>query len=344
MSALTAHGLTKHYGDKTAVADASLTLTAHKITCLLGPSGCGKSTLLRLIAGLETPDAGEVRTPTGPLSGGGMFTPPEQRDIGLVFQDYALFPHLTVAQNVGFGLDRMPSRERQARVKEHLERVRMADRAGAFPQTLSGGEQQRVALARALARAPKVVLLDEPFSGLDGRLKAEVRATALAALRESGAAVLVVTHDAEEAMMMADDLALMRHGRILQTGAPRDCYLSPASPSAARLLGDTVELPAMLKDGHAETAFGSVPAEGSGPATLVARPEAFRVSETGVEAKVGAVHFAGPFVLADITAGGQTAVARVPHALAPATGDTVKVQLAPAFCTVFPAGHDGVSR
>lgn len=332
---LAAQGLSKRYGDKAAVVEASLGLTAGKITCLLGPSGCGKSTLLRLIAGLETPDAGSVRTPERLLSGEGAVVPPEQRDIGLVFQDYALFPHLTVAQNVGFGLAHLPSREREARVKAQLERVRMLDRWETWPQALSGGEQQRVALARALAREPKVVLLDEPFSGLDGRLKAEVRAAALAALRASGAAVLVVTHDAEEAMMMADDLALMKQGRILQTGSPRDCYLTPASPEAARLLGDTVELPAALDGAVAITAFGNVPAKGSGPATLVARPEAFRVAPEGVEATVGAVHFAGPFVLADITAGGQTAIARVPHALAPRPGDKVRIQLAADFCSLF---------
>jgi len=335
MSALTAQGLTKRYGDKLAVDDASLSLAAGQITCLLGPSGCGKSTLLRLMAGLEVPDAGTVRTPDRVLSDAPTFIPPEQRDIGLVFQDYALFPHLTVEQNVGFGLDRLSAPERRSRVLAQLERVRMADRAGAYPQALSGGEQQRVALARALAREPGVVLLDEPFSGLDGRLKAEVRAASLAALRASGAAVLVVTHDAEEAMMMADDLALMRQGRILQTGAPRDCYLTPASPAAARLLGDTVELAAVLEGGFAVTAFGKVPAEGVGHARLIARPEAFRVGSEGVEAKVGAVHFAGPFVLADIEAAGQTAVARVPHALAPVTGDVVRIRLEPAFCSVF---------
>jgi iron(III) transport system ATP-binding protein len=336
-TALTAEHLTKRYGPTLAVDDAGLSLAAGQIACLLGPSGCGKSTLLRLIAGLETPDAGSVRAGERLLSDAARFTPPEQRDIGLVFQDYALFPHLTVERNVAFGLADLPAAERRAKVAAQLERVRMADRAQTYPQALSGGEQQRVALARALAREPRVVLLDEPFSGLDGRLKAEVRAAALSALRASGAAVLVVTHDAEEAMMMADDLALMKHGRILQTGSPRDCYLRPASPEAARLLGDTVELPAMLASGKAATVFGAVPAEGAGPAILVARPEAFRVGPEGVEATVTSVHFGGPFVLAHIHAEGQRVIARVPHALAPSVGDTVRIRLEPAFCSVFAA-------
>ncbi len=336
MSALTAQGLTRRYGDKTVVEDASLALECGRITALLGPSGCGKSTLLRMIAGLERPDAGVVRMFDKVLSDGRHFVPPEQRDIGLVFQDYALFPHLTVEQNVAFGLKRLPKAERRARALAQLERVRLADRASAWPHALSGGEQQRVALARALARQPSVVLLDEPFSGLDGRLKAEVQQATVTALRDSGAAALIVTHDAEEAMMMADDLALMRHGRILQTGTARECYLAPASPSAARLLGDTLELPAVLENGAARTAFGSIAASGSGPARVIARPEAFRIEVDGVEARVTNVRFGGPFVLADIEAGGQTAVARAPLAAAPAVGDTVHIRLEPVFCRVFP--------
>ena len=333
--ALSAEGLTRRYGDKPAVDRATLAIRPGRITCLLGPSGCGKSTLLRMIAGLEQPDEGLVRTPGAVLSSPGVFVPPERRDIGLVFQDYALFPHLTVERNVAFGLSHLPRAEQHARVMEQLGRVRMADRRGAWPHALSGGEQQRVALARALARQPSVVLLDEPFSGLDGRLKAEVREAALATLRASGAAVLIVTHDAEEAMMMADDLALMREGRILQTGTAAECYLAPASPEAARLLGDTVELKAGAGAGLATSAFGEIPADGDGPVLIVARPEAFRLAADGVEAEVTRVSFGGPFVLADIAAGGDCAVARIPLAQAPAIGDRVRIRLEPRFCTVF---------
>ncbi|HYE41952.1 MAG TPA: ABC transporter ATP-binding protein [Caulobacteraceae bacterium] len=335
MTAIAVRSVTRRYGEKAAVADASLDLNPGRITCLLGPSGCGKSTLLRLIAGLERPDAGEVRSGEALLSGGSVFVPPERRDIGLVFQDYALFPHLTVEKNVAFGLRDLPARERRARALAQLERVHMAERAGAWPQQLSGGEQQRVALARALAREPSVVLLDEPFSGLDGRLKTEVREAALNALRGSGAAVLIVTHDAEEAMMMADDLVLMRHGRILQAGTPRECYLHPVSASAARLLGETVELPAVIRDGRAITAFGSVPAEGEGPATVMARPEAFRLGEGETAAMVTALRYGGPFVVVELVAEGQGAVARAPLAVAPEVGHRVSVSLDPQFCAVF---------
>jgi len=341
MSVLEARDLTRRYGEMTTVADAGLSLEGGRITALLGPSGCGKSTLLRMIAGLERPDAGEVWAGGRLLSGPGVFVPPEQRDIGFVFQDYALFPHLSVEKNVAFGLAALKPAERKARTMEQLGRVRMADRRGDYPQALSGGEQQRVALARTLARQPAVVLLDEPFSGLDGRLKAEVREATLAALRASGAAALIVTHDAEEAMMMADDLALMRAGRILQTGTARDCYLDPASPEAARLLGDTVELRAERANGQAVTAFGRLPAQGEGPVLVVARPEAFRIapadSAGAVDAQVTRVSFGGPFVLADVTAGGQCAVARIPLAQAPAVGERLRLRLEPSFCKVFEA-------
>ena len=231
------------YHGKAAVDGVSLTLEPGRIACLLGPSGCGKSTLLRLIAGLEPVDGGVVESAQGRLSDTGIHVPPERRDIGFVFQDYALFPHLTVEANVAFGLQKMPGAERRRLAQEALAHVGLDHRAASYPQALSGGEQQRVALARAMVRKPAVLLLDEPFSGLDGRLKAEVRDATLAALREAGAAALIVTHDAEEAMMMADDLALMKHGRILQTGSPRDCYLKPVSTSAARHQGDMIHLP-----------------------------------------------------------------------------------------------------
>jgi len=326
----------RSYGRTAAVDGASLELHAGRITCLLGPSGCGKSTLLRLIAGLEPVDGGEVRADGRVLSGKGVHVPPEKRDVGLVFQDYALFPHLTVLDNVGFGLRRLAPAERKKRAMEQLARVRMEDRAAAYPQALSGGEQQRVALARALAREPRAVLLDEPFSGLDGRLKAEVRDATLAVLRGAGAAALIVTHDAEEAMMMGDALALMNAGQILQTGSPRECYLKPASPAAARLLGEANLLPATLKNGRAETAYGVIFAAGrNGPARVMARPEALVIGAAGVAARVVDTAFMGGATLVHLEAGGVAALARAPGVAAPAVGAEVKVALDPAYCVVF---------
>jgi iron(III) transport system ATP-binding protein len=195
-----------------------------------------------------------------------------------------------------------------------------------------------VALARALARRPAVILLDEPFSGLDGRLKAEVRDTTLRALREAGAAALIVTHDAEEAMMMADELALMEAGKILQTGTPRDCFLKPVSPAAARLLGEAALVPARIGGGGAICPFGEVPAEGEGAGLIMIRPEGLKLSKDGVEASVVRAAFAGGHVMLTLLADGASAYCRAPLAEAATAGDVVRVRLDPGFCAVFPAG------
>jgi iron(III) transport system ATP-binding protein len=330
---LTLSDVRRLYHGKAAVDGVSLTLQSGRIACLLGPSGCGKSTLLRLIAGLEPVDGGSIDSLQGRLSASGLHVPPERRDVGFVFQDYALFPHLTVEANVAFGLQRMAGAERRRLARQALAHVGLDHRAVSYPQALSGGEQQRVALARAMVRKPALLLLDEPFSGLDGRLKTEVRDTTLATLREAGAAALIVTHDAEEAMMMADDLALMKHGRILQTGSPRDCYLNPVSASAARLLGETNLLPARIEGGQAVTAFGSVPAASG--ATVVARPEAFVLGEEGVAARVVETRYAGATCVVTLEANGALAQARTPLGRTPAPGARVKVNLDPGLCTVF---------
>ncbi|RYF89400.1 MAG: ABC transporter ATP-binding protein, partial [Caulobacteraceae bacterium] len=290
--ALEARDVRRTYGQVEALRGAGLSLEAGRITCLLGPSGCGKSTLLRLIAGLEPVDGGEILKAGVTVSGPGVHLPAEKRGVGLVFQDYALFPHLTGLGNAGFGLHGLPPTQRQRQAAEALARAHIAHRGEAHPAQLSGGERQRVALARAIAPAPAVLLLDEPFSGLDGILRAQVRDAALETLRQSGAAVLIVTHDAEEAMRMGDQLALMQAGVILQTGSPEDCYLRPVSLDAARLLGPATALPARIEDGLAVTAYGAVPA-GPGGDTVIARPEAFVLSPDGVEAQVLERHFAG---------------------------------------------------
>ncbi|MBN8552418.1 MAG: ABC transporter ATP-binding protein [Caulobacterales bacterium] len=316
------------YGSKAAVDGVSLSLQAGRITCLLGPSGCGKSTLLRMIAGLEPLDGGRVLSEGEDIS----TLPPERRDIGLVFQDYALFPHLRIEDNVGFGLAHLTSAERRERVADLLSTVRLADRARSFPGELSGGEQQRVALVRALARAPRAVLLDEPFSGLDGHLQAEVRAAALAILKQSGAAVLIVTHDAGEAMQMADDLALMAQGRILQRGSPEACYRTPVSIAAARLLGEAEVIAARISGGVAHTVFGPLPADGlaDGEAEVMLRPTAL-VPGSGVQASVSEARFVGQGWIADLTSGNT----RVQVRLQERPGEVVNVSIDPGQAHIF---------
>ncbi len=316
------------YGRTTAVDGASLALHPGRITCLLGPSGCGKSTLLRLIAGLEPVDGGEIRAAGRVLSGPRVHVPPERRDVGLVFQDYALFPHLSVLDNVAFGLTRLPKSDRRARAFAQLQQVRLAHRAEAFPNALSGGEQQRVALARALARDPAAVLLDEPFSGLDGPLRVEVREAALSALRAAGKATLIVTHDAEDAMLTSESMAQMKDAKILQTGSPRDCYLEPASLAAARLLGEVNVLP--IAEGR--TAFGPAPAADG---VLMVRPEGLVVGSEGAPARVEELRFAGAMAVAALNADGVRANARVPLAAAPPVGETVRVRIDPLFARAF---------
>jgi iron(III) transport system ATP-binding protein len=335
--ALTVRGATRRFGARLAVDGVDLDLHAGRITALLGPSGCGKSTLLRMIAGLEPMDGGTIHAEGRLLADATRATPPETRGVGLVFQDYALFPHLSVADNVAFGLKDRPRAERRRTALEWLDTVHLADRADAWPHMLSGGEQQRVALVRALARRPHTVLLDEPFSGLDRHLKSEVRQTLMGALRAADAAVLMVTHDAEEALLMADDLALMDKGRILQTGAPDDAYLHPTSPAAARLLGEAELLAAEVRAGVAATAFGARPAPGAadGSAWAMIRPGDARISADGAPARVAAVAFGGPFIEVKVQAEGQTLRLRTTGA-APSVGDPIGVSLAPDRVRFYP--------
>ena len=324
---ITVRGVTRRYGQKAAVEGADLDLRAGRITCLLGPSGSGKSTLLRLIAGLEPVDAGDIRAGERVLSAPGRTVPPESRDVGLVFQDYALFPHLSVRDNVMFGLGNLPAAERKARAMAALTEVRMADRAKSWPHSLSGGEQQRVALARTLVRRPHTVLLDEPFSGLDAHLKSEVREGLLATLKAAGAAVLLVTHDAGEALMMADDLVLMDGGRVIQSGDPQACWARPASTAAARLLGEVNRLPAVVTAGVATSPLGALPAPGlpDGPAALLIRPQDLTPGAEGLETKVETTRFGGHFSEVGARLGNDMVHLHVPGVIA-RPGDVVRIQ------------------
>ncbi|NBB16801.1 ATP-binding cassette domain-containing protein [Caulobacter sp. SLTY] len=325
--------LRRAYGPIRALDGVDLTLEAGTITCLLGPSGSGKSTLLRLIAGLEKAEGGEITIGGKAVSAPGVHLPAEKRGVGLVFQDYALFPHLDGRGNVAFGVAGLPAEERHRRTEDALAEADIWHRAEARPSELSGGEQQRVAIARALAPRPAVLLLDEPFSSLDGRLREQMRASLLTVLRDSGAAVLIVTHDPEEALRMGDRLALMWAGRVLQAGTPEDCYRRPVSVDAARLLGEANALPATVANGLATTAFGPVAVEAEGD-MVIARPEAFRLSDQGMEAEVLERRFLGAQTHLRLLANNNVCAARVPSAGAPAVGDRVRVTLDPALCSV----------
>ncbi|MDP3782214.1 MAG: ABC transporter ATP-binding protein [Sphingopyxis sp.] len=318
----------RDYPGRTAVDGASFALPSGGITCLLGPSGCGKSTLLRLIAGLEPVDAGEIRIRGHAVAVPGTTAAPEHRGVGLVFQDNALFPHLNVSANVGFGLAAMAADARRARVAALLDRFHIAHLADAWPHMLSGGEQQRVAIARALAREPSLLLLDEPFSGLDGHLRGAVRDALLADIRAAGTSVLIVTHDPEEAMMIADNLILMAAGRIVQTGRPEDCYHQPVSIAAARLLGDVAVIDAVVTNGIADTALGAVQADAipDGAAKLAVRPDAIVRSPAGVAATVSATRFAGHHYIVEAFAADQHFTIQLPGK-PPAIGEQVTLAL-----------------
>ena len=264
----------------------SLTVGAGEIVCLLGPSGCGKSTVLRLSAGLEPLQRGRILLHGETVADGatGRADPPERRKVGLVFQDFALFPHLNVERNVAFGLSGLPEAQRSVRAREALAQVGMEDFSGAYPHALSGGQQQRVALARALAPRPSVMLLDELFSGLDARLREQIRDDSLRILKRSGAATLLVTHDPEEAMFMADRIYVMQSGRLMQAGPPAEVYARPKSEFAARFFSNINELSGVVANGAVATPLGVVPANGHPDATRVKvlfRPEAVRLALEG---------------------------------------------------------------
>ncbi|MFD1694423.1 ABC transporter ATP-binding protein [Roseibium aestuarii] len=248
--------ITHAYGPVTSLDDVSLSVAPGEVLCLLGHSGCGKTTLMRVAAGVECQTSGEVRINGRIVAGEGGFVPPEKRGVGLMFQDYALFPHMTILKNVLFGLKHLGRAEAREQACAALARVGLLDHAEDYPHALSGGEQQRVALARALAPRPGILLMDEPFSGLDKRLRDKVREETLAILRESRASCIVVTHDPEEAMRMGDRIALMRKGRLVQVGAPRDFFENPADLAAARFFSELNELPGTVVEGGVDTPIG----------------------------------------------------------------------------------------
>lgn len=350
MTALSFHGVGHAYdgayNGRPALQAIDLELAGGEIQCLVGPSGCGKTTALRLAAGLEVLAQGAIRIGGRLVAGRGVHLPPEARGVGMMFQDFALFPHMTAAANVGFGLRRLDRRARRRRAEELLERVGLAGCGARYPHGLSGGERQRVALARALAPEPRVMLLDEPFSGLDVRLREEVRERTLAVLREAGIAALVVTHDAEEAMYMGCRIAVLQGGRLVQSGRPEEVYRRPASAFVARFLGETNRLEGVVRQGLARSPLGCAAADGLGEGEevdLLIRPEGLRLVVGGERrgqgrwARVLACHPLGHSNL--VTLGlddGQRLRARISGQEPPPPGAEVAVTIAEGAALVFP--------
>ncbi|MDO5704942.1 MAG: ABC transporter ATP-binding protein [Paracoccus sp. (in: a-proteobacteria)] len=276
---LEVQNLSRRFGDRAVVDDVSFAVPAGQVACLLGPSGCGKSTTLRIVAGVDIQDSGRILVDGNLVCDGVFRIPPERRAIGLMFQDFALFPHLSVADNVAFGLKGGATAHR-ARVGELLERVQMSAHIDSYPHALSGGEQQRVALARALAPRPRVLLMDEPFSGLDERLRDGIRDETLALLKDEGTAVLLVTHEPHEAMRMADQILLMRDGRIVQHGAPYNIYNAPVDRAAAAFFSDINVLHGRVQGALTATPFGDFLTPGFSDGTdvdIVIRPQHLKI-------------------------------------------------------------------
>jgi len=272
---LTLENVSRRFGEVEALDGIDLDTAPGQVVSLLGHSGCGKTTLLRIAAGVEVPSGGRVLIDGQVVASGDVFLPPERRNIGLMFQDYALFPHLSVLKNVMFGLTALDRQGAKDEAHAALSRVELDHLADAYPHEISGGEQQRVALARAVVPRPGILLMDEPFSGLDARLRDSVRTETLTVLRETGATAIVVTHDSEEAMRMSDRIVLMRAGKITQQGTPEDLYHRPQSLFAARFFSPLNEIAAVIRSGIAQTACGQFAANGlaDGEAIVAIRPQ-----------------------------------------------------------------------
>jgi iron(III) transport system ATP-binding protein len=333
------------YGPIRALDGVSLTVAPGEIVCLLGHSGCGKTTLLRVAAGVETPSEGRVLLDGIEVSGPKTLLPPEQRGTGLMFQDYALFPHLTVLENVTFGLRDLPPRAAQASARQALARVGLEGKAGTYPDVLSGGEQQRVALARSIAPRPGVLLMDEPFSNLDRRLRDSIREETIAILREMGATTIVVTHDPEEAMRIADRIVLMRSGRIVQVGEAETLYRKPADLFAARFFCDFNEVEGVVRGGAVSTPVGTFPAPGlaEGQSALVCvRPRGVGLTPEGfcLPGRIVSRRFLGDLDLLQVAVQGleKPLQALVRNLMKAEVGQDVGIDINPEEVLVFAAG------
>ncbi len=320
--------VTKRFGDVVAVDAASLCVDRGEVVALLGPSGCGKTTLLRLVAGFERPDAGTVEVAGRVVAEAATWVPPERRRVGMVFQDYALFPHLTVAENVGFGLAR---KERATRVDALLATVGLDGLGTRYPHELSGGQQQRVALARALAPAPELVLLDEPWSNVDPFLRESLRGEVTEIMRPLGVTVVLVTHDREEAFSLADRIALVRDGKVVQEGTSEELYYAPATRWAAEFVGAANVLEGRIVAGRVETPIGVFPANGSAKeddVRVLVRPELLELEpDAAGTAEVVAREFRGHDVFYRVLIDGVELVSQRPSTEVVALGSRVSIRV-----------------
>lgn len=331
-------GVHHDYGDAPVLHNVDLEVASGETMVLLGPSGCGKTTLLRIIAGLERATAGSVSIGDRRVTGPDAWVPPEGRRVGMVFQDWALFPHLTVGANVGYGL---PRGERDGpRVRKALAMVGLADLVDRMPSTLSGGQQQRVALARALAPEPGVLLLDEPFSNLDTVLRVEVRTEVHRLLRELGITSIFVTHDQEEAFVLGERVAVMREGLVVQVATPRELYTAPADRGIAEFVGSGTILETQATGGMAESPIGPVPVGvDTGPVDLLLRPEQLAIRD-GANASVELVEYYGHDAMVFVSAGDLQLRVRCGPDFTVRRGDRVAVEFVGREAVTFPRPAD----
>jgi iron(III) transport system ATP-binding protein len=350
---MTFEAVERRYGDHLALSGFSLDIAPGEVVCLLGPSGCGKTTLLRIASGIEKPSAGRVLINGAEVAGPARFVPPEQRSVGLMFQDFALFPHLTVLQNVAFGLKSLPREDAAREALALLTRVGLAHTAADYPHVLSGGQQQRVALARAIVPRPSVMLMDEPFSGLDVQLRDAMQEETLTLLRETRATSLIVTHNPEEAMRLADRIAVMSKGSLIQLGTASQLYHQPKELFVARLFSEINEVRCKVQSGRIDSPAGSIPAPGiadGSPAILCLRERAMMIWREGypppperihngriLPGRVLHVRFLGDVARVDVAVQGfdEPLQIRTPDPDGLAKGHNVMVEIDPARALVF---------
>jgi iron(III) transport system ATP-binding protein len=341
---LTFEKIERSYGAFRALAGVSLDIAPAEVVCLLGPSGSGKTTLLRIAAGIETPSAGRVLINGAEVAGPNRFVPPEKRNVGLMFQDFALFPHLTIRDNVAFGLKALPREDAVREAMAALGRVGLERYANDYPHILSGGQQQRVALARAVVPRPSVMLMDEPFSGLDVQLREKMQEETLELLRETRATCVIVTHAPAEAIRLGDRIAVMRNGKLVQAGKAEELYRNPQDLFIARLFSEINEIPYIVAGGALRTPVGTfvVPELSDGDrATLCIRRRSIRVGPpgTGVAGRVLHVKFMGDLASLEIAAQGfeRPLTTLVREGEQPPRGAEVGLTVDPESVLVFPS-------